>query len=265
MAIDYTIDYSCLPKDQLGSSGIMLRLKGETRAHLIIQLFREKGDDRPPSKMGFEFTRRTPTGDEETRVIVVQDLLDEAADLHPLEQHCQGCPANHTDRRFGCMGFIQYPIAEAAEDWLLDRLPVPDETLSWMLLKNGIEEFEYDGSSIEPLRNAEGVYFETDQIASRKLGAFEVDANQIFEMIFSVGNINPNHAALLLIFLHAIDRDLEAPTIMNIAPALDDAVDRHPFLLHENDDDNLTIAELKRFFHALYTAWTLDVRLILDV
>lgn len=265
MAIDYTIDYACLPKDELGSEGIMMRLKGETRAHLIIQLFREKGDERHPSKMGFEFTRRTPTGDEETKVIVVQDLLDEAADLQPLEGHCQGCPANHTNRRFGCMGFIQYPIAEVAEEWLLDRLPVPDETLSWMLLKNGIEEFEYDGSSIEPLRNAEGVYFESDGVATRKLGAFEVDANQIFEMIFSVGNINPNHAALLLIFLNAIDRDLEAPTIMNIAPAPEDVEERHPFLLNESNDDIPTIAELKTFFHALYTAWALDVRLILDV
>lgn len=265
MAIDYTIDYSCVPKEQLGSQGIMMRLKGESRAHLIIQLFREKGDDRPPSKMGFEFTRRTPTGDEETRVIVVQDLLDEAADLQPLEGHCQGCPANHTNRRFGCMGFIQYPIARVAETWLLDRLPVPDELLSWMLLKNGIEEFQYDGSSIEPLRTAGNVYFESDEVATRKLGAYEVDANQVFEMIFSVGHINPNHAALLLIFLNAIDRDLEADAIMAIAPAPGDVHVRHPFLLNENHDDNPTIAELKTFFHALYTAWTLDVRLILDV
>ena len=43
--------------------------------------------------MGFEFTRSTPEGVEENRVIVVQDLLDAAEELRPLEHHCLGCPA----------------------------------------------------------------------------------------------------------------------------------------------------------------------------
>jgi hypothetical protein len=264
MAIDYVIDLDCIPKQTFTTEGILERLKGEDRAHTIIALFREHGDDRPPTEMGFEFTRNTPEGEEERRVIVVQDLLDAAEELQNVSYHCIGCPANRTGKPFGCTGFIQYRITAEAEQWLLDRLPVPDEPLSWLLLRQGVEEFKYDGSSVQPLREASDVYFEDSQPAVRRLGEFSVDANQVFEMMFAVGHVNPNHAALLLLFLHAIDRDLEADDIMHIAPAPDDAEERHPFILQPEPDDDQTIIELKEFLRALHMAWRLHVRVLVD-
>lgn len=265
MAIDYSIDYPCIPKQELTAEGIVERLKGEERARKIISLFRQHGDNRPPSEMGFEFTRSTPDGSDETRVVVVQDLLDEAAKLKPYEHYCANCPANIRKRPFGCMGFIQYPISHAAEQWLLDRLPVPDEPLVWLLLRQGIKEFEYDGLSVRPLRDNSDAYFEERSVFSRKLGEFVIDSNQLFEMIFAVGNIYPNHAALLLLFLHAINRDIEADAIMHITPAPLDADEQYPFLMQPQDSDDSTIDELKQFFFALYTAWKLSVPLLLDV
>jgi len=265
MAIDHIIDYDCVPKQTLTTDGILERLKGAERAQTIIRMFRENGDDRPPSKMGFEFTRSTPEGEEETRVIVVQDLIDKAVELEPLSHHCQGCPANRQGRPFGCMDFVQYPISAKAERWLLDRLPVPDEPLIWLLLRQGIKEFEYDGDTVRPLREADQTYFEETRTLARRLGEFSINANQLFEMIFSVGNINPNHGAILLLILHAIPRDLEAEEIMGITPAAQDAEAKHPFRLIPEDDDDHTIIEIKGFLHALYTAWRLNVPLALDV
>jgi hypothetical protein len=265
MAIDHIIGYDCIPKQTLTTQGILERLKGEERAYTIIKLFREKGDDRPPDQMGFELTRHTPDGDEETQVIVVQDLLDQAEELQPLESHCEGCPANRLGRRFGCIDFMQYPVSAAAEKWLLDRLPVPDETLVWLLLKQGIKEFDYDGGSVEPLRQADSTYFEENRVLAQRLGEFSINTNQLFEMIFSVGNVTPNHAGILLLILNAIPRDLEADEIMKITPAGPDAEEKHPFLLAPNEDDDRTIREIKGVLHALYTAWRLNVPLILDV
>ena len=122
MAIDYVIDYDCEPKRKLTTEGIIERIKGRERAAMIIRMYREKGDDRPPSEMGFEFTRSTPDGQGETQLIVVQDLLDAADELQPLEQHCRGCPANRTGTPFGCTGFVQYPFSGAGEAWLLDQI-----------------------------------------------------------------------------------------------------------------------------------------------
>lgn len=265
MAIDYIIDYDCVPKQQLGTDGLLERIKGEERAQAIIALFRKNGDDREPSLMGFEFTRTTPSGEEESRVIVVQDLLDEAAKLVPLRPYCTGCPANRTGQPFGCAGFIQYPISSDAEAWLLDQLPVPDETLIWMLLRQGVREFEYSGDSVNPLRQASDTYFEARDVLKRRLGEFTIDANQVFEMLFAVGHIGSNHAALLLLFFNAISRELEANQIMEIAPAPSDADKKHPFLLQPEKDDDTTIEELKDFFRALHLAWRLNVRVLLDV
>jgi len=263
MAIDHIINYDCIPKQTLTTQGILDRLKGRDRAETIIAMYRREGDERPPSEMGFEFTVSTPDEQSEKVTIVVQDLLDQAAALDPLAHHCEGCPANRAGKPFGCMGFIQYPISARGEAWLLNNLPVPDDALIWLLLKQGIEEFQYDGSLTATLRGSD-VYFEIDGIAMRKLGEFSITNDQVFEMIFAVGNIMPNHAAILLLFFNGIRRDLEAQEIMQITPAPFDAETRYPFKITIDEEDDQTVTEFKQFFHALYTAWKLNVSLVVD-
>ncbi len=281
MAIDYIIDYPCEPKRALSSEGIVERLKGAQRAQTIIRLFRDNGDQRPVSEMGFEFTRSTPEGQEERQIIMVQDLLDAADELMPHAPHCQGCPANRTGRSFGCVGFVQYPLSEHVEHWLLDRLPVPDETLVWLLLKQGVEEFKYDGAQVRPMRaarspiadsdNPGGMYFLNDTPPSRRLGELRFDADQLFEMLFGVGpRIQPSHAGILLLILHAIPRDLEADQIMALTPAPADAQTRHPFILKAQDardevgELDLSTHDLIDFLHALYIGWRLGHPLVVD-
>lgn len=268
MAIDYVLDLNCIPKQALTTQGIVDRLKGAERAQAIIRLYRDGGDQRPPDEMSFEFSRSTPDGNEEVRVFSVQDLLNEAEQLKPLGGHCAGCAANVTGKPFGCVGFIQYPITSAGEAWLLDRLPVPDEPLIWLLLRQGVEDFQYDGATIQPLRQIDGVYFEDQLPAYRVLGEFTLDANQLFEMIFAVGHINPNHAALLLMFLHGIPRDMEADAIMRVTPAPPDAETRYPFAVQldptSDSAQDRSIQELAAFLKALYTAWRLNIRVIID-
>ncbi len=265
MAIDYIIDYACVPKSTLGTDGILERLKGRERAESVIQLFRKNGDNRPPSQMGFEFTRTTPDGQEETRVIVVQELLDAADELTPLAHYCEGCPANAAGRPFGCMNRIDYPISQQGEIWLLNQLPTPDEPLVWLLLRQGIEEFGYDGSSVNALRGEELPYFEEKGVLARLMGEFNITTNQVFEMAFTLGHIQPSHAGVLLLFFNAIRRDLDAAAVMGISKAPDDARERYPFLLKSEDRDDRTVCQLKAFFYALYVAWTLDARLLLDM
>ena len=60
MAIDYIIEYDCVPKQTLTANGIIERIKEKERAETVIQWFRAAGDTRPPSEMGFEFTKSTP-------------------------------------------------------------------------------------------------------------------------------------------------------------------------------------------------------------
>lgn len=266
MAIDYIIDYDCTPKQQLGTKGILERLKGRERAEMIIQLYRKRDDDRPPSEMGFEFTRRNPEGEDENVIVVVQDLLDEADELDPLAHHCAGCPANRTGEPFDCMGFVQYPISGAAEKWLLNQLPTPQEPLVWLLLKQGVENFHYDGGDAAKLRSDNaGVYFEEDFAANRSLGEFMLDANQTFEMIFMVNDIIPNHAGVLLLFFNAVEREeMQADVIMQFSPATDEKIEQYPYMHQVFPGDDEATRDLKAFLHALYIAWSLNVKLLVD-
>jgi len=265
MAIDFIIDLACVPKEMLGTDGILERLKGRERAESVIRLFRKNGDNRPPSEMGFEITRSTADGGEETRVIVVQELLDAADELIPLARYCDGCPANAAGRPFGCMNRIDYPLSQDGEIWLLKQLPTPDEPLVWLLLRQGIEDFGYDGSSVTPLRSEGKPYFQDTGLLARQMGEFNITTNQVFEMVFTLGHIQPTHAGVLLLFFNAIRRDLDADAVMGISKAPADARQRYPFLLKPEDGDDHTVRQLKAFFYALYVAWTLDVRLLLDV
>lgn len=265
MAIDYVIDYPCEPKRELSTEGILERIKGRERAQQIIRIYREDGDERPPSEMGFEITRSTPQGESEPSLIVVQDLLDEAAELAPLEHHCRFCPANRTGEPFGCMGFVQYPISGQAENWMLNRLPGPQEPLLWLLLKQGVEEFMYDGRQIAVLRATTDNYFEEKQAIARRMGEFDITADQVFEMVFSVGHIIPNHAAILLLFLGAMPRDdLQAGDIMGISPADGDIIKANPFVIEAAAIDDESVSQIKAFLHALYVAWSLNMRLLVD-
>ncbi|GAB1420686.1 hypothetical protein MASR2M15_07970 [Anaerolineales bacterium] len=267
MGIDYSIALACEPKKALGSEGIMMRIKGQERAETIIRMFRESGDTRPVSEIGFELVRNTAQG-EETQIVYVQELLDEVADLDPYRSACIACPANMRGQDFGCMGFISYPISGEAEAWLLNRLPQPAQApLIWLLLKQGVDNFHYSGETIKEWRQQAGVFFEDPVAATRRLGEFRLSADQLFEMIFGVGHsISANHAGILLLLLHVIPNNIEADQIQNISPPPPDADQLHPFLLDEAPytGNNQSIIEFQNFLKALYIAWRLDVPVLID-
>lgn len=267
MAIDHIVDFGCVPKQTLGSAGILERLKGQARAEKIISLYRRSGDMRSPSDMGFELSRTNAQGEEETQVVVVQWLLDAAAELEPLAHHCVGCPANVTGRPFGCMNFIQYPISAEAEIWLLKQMPSPEEPIPWLLLRQTALEMGYTGAPTAPLR-ATGSYFQETNGFARDLGEFQITTNQLFEMMFLLGDILPAHAGALLLFLNAIPRNDEAQEVTII---LDRALppselrQRFPFQQMPEDSDDATIREIKQWLYALWHGWSLNARILMDV
>ena len=272
MVIDYIIEFDCIPKRELTADGIRERLKERARAREVVQWFRAAGDAREPAQMGFEFSHSRPGEPGDKQLIVVQDLLDHAAVLDDYAEHCAYCPANRSGEPFGCIGFIQYPITAAAETWLLERLPMPDEPLVWLLLKQGIQRLGYDGASVRELRGADGgvdaadrTYFELPIAPVRRLGELRVSGDQALEMIFGVGErVIPNHAGILLLFLGAIDRDLEAQEIQEISSYDEKIRDRFAFEMVPDAEADSCIQELLSFFRAMYLAWKLNVSLFVD-
>lgn len=267
MGIDYMIDLACKPKEALTVEGLMVRLKGRERAARIIELYRDQGDQRPPADMGFEMVRRLPDGSEEAEVIVVQDLLDMAQELNPWEGYCEGCPANHLSTPFGCTGYINYPLTEKAEQWLLDQLPDNSHPLPFLLLQKAVREMGYQGTAAAPLRDQEGVFFSSLEPLERNIDGFRINSNQVFELLFLSGPIRPAHATMLLQFFGGLSPDLDADTIMQLAvpPSQEWIETQTPFQHQIRGTDDASIVAIKQYLWALYTAYRLGVMVLLDV
>ncbi|MCA0456355.1 MAG: hypothetical protein LCI00_20430 [Chloroflexi bacterium] len=265
MAIDHVIDYKCYPKQELTTEGIIERIKGRARAEAVIKLFRDNGDNRPVSEIGFELERMTASGESETKVVMVQNMLDQADELLPFHHYCEGCPANNLGTPFGCISQIEYPISGRAELWLLNQLPIPTETLPWMLLRQGLREFKAAGEAVNSMRAEGQPFFQEKGVLVRQLGEMIVNSNQLFEMLFLLGHIKPSYGATLLMFFNIIRRNMDADTIMALTPSPDDAAENYPLLIKSEPDDDASIQRFKTFFRALYLAWALNVRLLLDV
>ncbi|MBA3873154.1 MAG: hypothetical protein H0X30_28810 [Anaerolineae bacterium] len=265
MAIDYVIDYKCYPKQEITTEGILERIKGRARAEAVIKLFRDNGDNRPVPEIGFELERTTASGESETKIVMIQDLLNQSDELLQYEHYCAGCPANNTGGPFGCIGQIEYPISGKAELWLLNQLPVPIETLPWMLLRQGLQEFKAAGEAVSSMRNEGQPFFQEKGVLVRQLGEYIINTNQLFEMLFLLGHIKPSYGATLLMFFNVIRRDMNADEIMSLAPSPEDVTERYPMLLTPDPDDDSSIRQFKQYLRAIYLAWVLNVRVLLDV
>ncbi len=267
MGADHVIDYPCEAKDALTLDGLLGRLKGRDRAATIIQLYRDRGDSRPASQMGFEMVRRLPDDSEERQVLIVQDLLDAASELTQWEPLCASCPANRAGVPFGCVGTVNYPISAYAERWLLDQLPGNSHPLPYMLLQRALSEMGYTGEHAVALRAQTSVFFESPDALVRDMEAMRVSGNQVFELLFLSGHIRPAHGSMLLQFFGAISQDLDADTIMRLPspPSQDWIAETIPFRLSHEASDDASVRSLKAFFGALYVAYCLGCAVLLDV
>jgi hypothetical protein len=265
MGIDYVIDYECVPKRILGVAGLLAKLKARQRAQAVIQLYRDRGENRPPSAMGFEMVRRAADGSEEVQVIIVQDMLDEAAPLDDLKAHCTGCPANLLQRPYGCFNTVNYPISGRAELWLLTRLPTPDQPLLFLLVQQAAQDVALNTAltqQIAAMRAHPGVYFQSGEVLGRRYDELTISTNHLFQLLFLPESIQPAYGALLLLLLGAIPRDLDAQALMALTagkpePAL-------PFLLDPTADDDHSVVAIKDFLRALHRAHHLGVGVSLD-
>jgi hypothetical protein len=226
-------------------------------------MLRQNQDARTPDQVEFEMVLRTPEG-ESTERISVQSLIDRAAALEPLRAHCAGCPANGDTPGFGCYRSMAYPIPVAAEMWLLDLLPEDLSSTAGQVLARAIEDFGWDGADAERLRDEEQTFFESRagfglSYAEGGAESFEVDTDQLFQLLFHVGHIGSTHARMCCLFFGVIPHDTEAE-------ALSDAAARARVLATATvpQPPNEACEPLARFLHALLTAARLDCDLLID-
>jgi hypothetical protein len=203
MGIDYVLDVSCAPKNELGIEPIVAMIKARSRADTVIAMARRQGDHRPPSELAFVTALYTPEGLQQ-QTVTAQSLLDQARPLDAMRHHCASCAADRKANGFGCYRFIPYPISAEAERWLLSLLPDRLDNPAGMFLVRALNDFGWDGGQAAKMRGDGNTFFETNTPIGLRWGAdgdaVELDSNQVFHMLFHVGHIEPTHAFMVCLF-----------------------------------------------------------------
>jgi hypothetical protein len=262
MAIDYVLAMGCEPQKLLGVERLVNLHRTRILARTALARMRDDGDDRAPSEIEVQLTLRKPDGDS-ARGVTLQTLLDEAAPLDAVAGHCATCPAGLT-REFACHRRIRYPIPEHVEAWLMSRLPGTLDCTAGTLLARGLGEFGWDGSPAAKLRGGGTTYFESRAPYGVRWhaeggGTIEVSSDQLFQMMFMVGNLAPTHCLMLVLFCGVLPHDISIYDLKDI-----DARARALAAAEVPPDADPDIEQLAGFLRILAIAARVDVSVLID-
>jgi hypothetical protein len=261
MAIDYVLAMGCEPQRQLGVDRLMELHRTRILARTALARVREEGDQRAPSEIDVQLTLRNPDGDS-ARGVRIQDLLDEAAPLDGVAGHCAACPAG-LPREFACHRRIRYPIPEHVEEWLMSRLPRTLECTAGALLARGLDEFGWDGAPVARLRSAGETFFESRAPYGVRWqgeeGTREVSSDQLFQMMFMVGDLAPTHCLMIALFCGVLPHDIALQDLKDRAGRLR-ALETATVPAHPDAD----IEQLAAFLRTLALAAQHEVPVVID-
>ena len=261
MAIDYVLAMGCEPQKLLGVERMVGLHRTRILARTALAHIRDDGDQRSPDEIEVQLTIRKPDG-EAARGVTLQTLLDESAPLDEVVGHCATCPAGLT-REFSCHRRIRYPIPEHVEAWLMSRLPTTLDCTAGTLLARGLGEFGWDGAPAAKLRTAGTTYFESRAPYGVRWqddnGTIEISSDQLFQMMFMVGNLAPTHCLMLALFCGVLPHDISIYDLKDTAGRT-----RALAAADLPVDPDADIEQLAAFLRTLAAAARLDVSVLID-
>jgi hypothetical protein len=289
MAIDYVLAMGCEPQKLLGVERLVSLHRTRVLARGALAHMRQDGDQRAPSEIEIQLTMRRPPRatdpkdlaarrnlrvvdpsvpampdpePDSTRGVSLQTLLDEAAQLDDVAGHCATCPAG-LPREFACHRRIRYPIPEHVEAWLMSRLPTTLDCTAGTLLARGLGEFGWDGAPAARLRSAGTTYFESRAPYGVRWqndrGTIEISSDQLFQMMFMVGNLAPTHCLMLALFCRVLPHDIDI-FVLKDSERRARALAAAELAL----DPDADIEQLAAFLRTLAAAARLEVSVMID-
>jgi len=262
MAIDYLLGARCEPQKSLGVERLVTLNRTRILARSALAHMREDGDSRPASEIKIQLTTRTANGDTATGV-TLEDLMSESRPLDEYAQYCERCPAE-LPRAYACHRRIRYPIPERVEAWLMARLPTSLACTAGALLVRGLGEFNWDGAPTAKLRASGNTFFESRvpygvRWEGPDNGVIEISSDQMFQMMFLVGNLAPTHSLMLALFTGVIPHDISLHD-------LKDHVGRKRALAaaHLPTEADPELEQLAAFLRTVATAARLEVPVLVD-
>jgi len=215
MGIDYSVDFDCPPKRHFGegdyaagAADILARVKSRNRAVKIREYAVENGLD--PSKTKIKIREPDAQRNQIEREVTVVELEDHARSLDSQSGICVDCPMNLLNSAYGCLGWMNYPISQSEEDWLVGRLQ-PFGTIGADLCVGFINQFGITGAPIERMRQAGFFQSPCGREIILKKGLFKkhsVHTDQLLQVVLLAGEcLEPEYCLGVLLWFGALAVD----------------------------------------------------------
>lgn len=203
MAIDYVLRMPCEVRKVLAEPKLVAMVRQMGIAEFAIRKLREAnpGSDfkRLADNCTVEISVTGPDGTAREVPVTVTQIAAMIAPLSEVKGHCKTCRANVSDRSFGCIAKVNYPILRETEAWLLARLPEDEKDPDLSLLFKYLTDLVIDGAPVDALRTRERV-FEAKTAPFRTWGGIfdrrKITSSQILHMLAFGGTIGPEQAQL---------------------------------------------------------------------
>jgi len=247
MAIDYVLRMPCEVRKQFPEAKLVSMVRQWGLADFAIGKLRQANPGQDIRTLAenttLEIAVNGPDGTTRAVPVTVAQIMAMVAPLGPVREHCKPCRANVSDRPFGCIAKINYPISRETEAWLLARLPDDEKNPNLSLLFQFLADLKIDGAPVDALRSREKI-FEAKTAQFRTWGAIfdrrKITSSQILHMLAFSGVVGPKLAQLYTLTL-GLDSILS---------------ERHP----PSDQ----IEQFKTFFCAVVMAGRLNVSVDVD-
>lgn len=276
MAIEYWIELDCPVKEQLGTPTFKDMLRQRLIAQGLLERSMRAGKPRSEAlKETFKRAITTPEGRHEVCDLNIGDALEETKILDVLVDRCTDCPAA-MGTPYGCYNVINYPISAMSESWLAEitmkagerrdtaNIPVrvifekrlAGKRFSGMRREPGLQAFE--------LRDPLEIRFERGPFKRKK-----VTTDQALDVLFLNREITGSFLENLSLFCGG----LEVTDIEPREGTFQDAFEADGpkgkkiwfvFNLSEEEGDDLSTRQLKRYFRAVFRAFELDRSMTVD-
>jgi hypothetical protein len=269
VAIDYIINYKCPVKQELDEQAIIHLVKSQNRAEALLQRFMEQGlrrEEAMHAKFGISTVK--PSGASEIEMVTVGSLFKQAELLDDHRETCVNCPVT-MNRAFGCYDSINYPISEAAEEWIAKMAAkaisagMPNSVLIQFILDENVK-----GENIAKMRSAgESRYLEAHypieiEVENEGGTPLLIDTNQLLEMFFAVGEMGDVHQQFLLFLSGGLTIQDEEPDLSKDGIEYQVAELRSltgpprfwVFRMPDYLNDDRSIRQIKAFFRTVFLA-----------
>jgi hypothetical protein len=277
MAIEYWLEMECPVREMLGADHFKDMLKRRLIAIGMLNRHVSGGMPEPEAlEQVVHLGRLTPGNSKKTGSFTIKDVLEETRILDVLVDHCKKCPANFGEG-YGCYNLVNFPISANAEHWLAavtknagerkDTANIPVRVIFDKKLKG--EPFarmrrELGARAFE-LNEAPLITFDKGPFKGRS-----VWTDQVLDVMFLSTEIKGPFLQVLAQFSGGLVIQDNEPREgeFQMAFALVDIKGKEKWLvfnLYDEDGDDQSTMQLKRFFHVVFRAAELEKTITVDV